>query len=341
MELSERKLKILLTIIELYSKKGEAVSSKVLSDIFGSYSSATIRNEMASLEVLGLLNQPHTSSGRVPTYLGYRVYIDNILKTGDLKKTEKHSINTLMTVTDFKPDYFLQIASNVLAQKTNYTSIVTLPSNGSVKIKGLEFIMINQKTVVATIVFSTTHVKNKVCRLDFAITSDVLEKFCNIVNSTITKIALSEMTPDIMEQIILTMGTYGLLLNPLVKAIVDMCTDIDVDNVIIGGRNNLFKFKDFESNIDNIFNILSNNTTIYKLLDTSIDDTRVMIGDEIGIDSISGSSIITAKYTFADGYKGSVSVIGPMRMDYGKVIPHIKYIADVVGKTFDDTIKED
>lgn len=341
MELSERKLNILAEIISLYNKTGEAVSSKMLSDIFGSYSSATIRNDMANLEALGFLNQPHTSSGRVPTYLGYRMYVDNILHTNDLKRTEKHAIDTLLTVNDLNPEYFLQIVSDVLATKTNYAAIATLPTNDYVTIKGLEFIMINNKTIVATVVFSTAHIKNKVCRLDVAISSSELDSFCKMVNSKIGKKHLGDLTPEFLENLILMLGTYNLFLMPLINAIKDMCGDLNNKNVILGGKNNLFKFNDFNSKIDDVFNILSNSNTIYRLLNTDDDHTKIIIGEETGIDSISGSSIITTKYTFGDNYKGTIGVIGPMRMDYENVIPHIEYIKNVVEDRFSNIVEED
>jgi len=336
MDLSERKLNILAEVISLYNEKGEAVSSKILSDSFGSYSSATIRNDMANLEALGFLSQPHTSSGRVPTYLGYRMYIDNILSTNSLKMVEKNAINTLLTVNDLNPEYFLQIVSDVLAEKTNYTAIVTLPTNDQITIKGLEFIMINSKTIVATIVFSTAHIKNKVCRLDVAISSDELDRFCKVVNSNINEKHLGDLTPEFLGNLIFMLGAYSLVLAPLITAIKEMC--IDNSSIILSGENNLFKFGDLNTKIDGIFNMLSNGNTIYRLLNTKSDNTEVIIGEETGIESIRGSSIITTKYVFGNNYKGTIGIIGPMRMDYENVIPHIEYIAGVVGEKFNDII---
>lgn len=341
MYVTERQIQILSRIIELYNETGEPVSSKMLANDLGKYSSATLRNEMAELEAIGLLKQPHTSSGRLPTYLGYRMYIDNILSTKNLKKVEKNAINTLLKVSNLNPQNFLEVAGDVLASMTNCVTVATFPTKSdTITIEAIEFILLNQKTVVATIVFSTAFVTNKVLRLDVAVSSDDLQSFCSIVNEEIQKKPLSDVNATFLENLMLTLGTYGMVLSPLIDAIEELCNEVIDNEIIVQGSNNLFKFSDIEFKIDNVFNVLSNKNTIYKILDVDTNSTNIIIGEETCIDAIKGASIITTNYRFKE-YKGTIAAIGPMRLDYGKVIPHIEYIADVVGKTFEDILKDD
>ena len=339
--LSERKIQILTTVIRLHTDTCEPVSSKSVHEELGLYSSATIRNEMATLESLGYLKQPHTSAGRVPTYIGYRLYINTLLNKESLTQETKSSINSVLQVSNLNPLHFLSVAVDALAMNTNYTTVVTLPNMDNVTVKGVEFIMINEKTIVATIVFSTANIKNQICKLDVAVSSDVLRKFCDAVNGEIKKRPVSEVTPELVEQLMLTLGAYGLVLAPLMTTVFDLCKPETKNDVIVKGEQNLFNHQDFEFQIENVFEALSDNETVYQLLNLSTSEgTSVIMGEETQLHQMNGSSIVTVKYNFGENHNGSIGVIGPMRMDYGKIIPQIEYFADVISKTLSETIDD-
>lgn len=344
MALSNRKEDILNAIISLYTKTGEPVGSKVLSELFlGAFSPATLRNEMAELENLGLLTQPHTSAGRIPTYLGYRYYIDQILEKKSLSQAQKYEVNHVLKVNDHSPLQFLQIANNALAQFTNYTAIAVAPTYKGITISGLEFIMINNKTVVATMVLSSADIKNKICKLEFAITSDILEKFCNLLNQKVSNKPLEDLTPDLLENILLTLGVYRVVLEPLIDAIQDMFYDAGngESDVMVQGKENLLVYKDLETQMHTLLNEISNKDTLFQLLQVNEEDTiSVILGDEAENQAMRGSSIVTARYSFGNDWSGIIGIIGPMRMDYGKIIPHISYFADVISDTLNEAIEE-
>lgn len=346
MELSERRADILSAVISLYNKTGDPVGSKVLSELFlGAFSPATLRNEMAELENLGLLTQPHTSAGRIPTYKGYRFFIDEILEKKNLSQTQKYKVNNVLKVSDHSPAQFIQIANNALAQFTNYTAIAIPPSYKGITISGLEFIMINNKTVVCTMVLSSADIKNKICKLEFAITSDVLEKFCNLLNQKVSKKPIEDLTPDLLENILLTMGVYRVVLEPLLNTIQEMfqATDSGEDDIMVEGKENLLVYKDLETQMHGLLKEISNKDTLFHLLqvaENKEDDIHVMFGEESDNEALKGSSIVTARYSFGQDWKGTIGIIGPMRMDYGKIIPHIAYFADVISDTLDEAIEE-
>lgn len=348
MALSERKSAILNAVISLYNKTGEPVGSKVLSELFdGRVSSATLRNEMADLEHLGFLTQPHTSAGRIPTYLGYRYFVDEILEKKSLSQTQKYKVNGILKVSDHSPLDFLKVANQALAQFTNYTAIALPPSYKGITITGLEFIMINNKTVVATVVLSSADVKNKVCKLEFAVTSEVLARFCNLINEKISKRPVEDLTPDFLENILLTLGVYRIVLEPLMQTILDIFNDVEntSNDIFVQGKENLLVYRDLEDEMQDLMRELSDTDSLFRLLrlynsETKANNVQVIIGDESQNEALKGSSIVTARYTFGDDWSGSIGIIGPMRMDYGKIIPHISYFADVISDTLNEAIEE-
>lgn len=337
--MDERKLKILAAIVDEYILTGEPVGSKTIAQLPNiKVSAATIRNDMAMLEQLGFLEQPHTSAGRIPTFNAYRLYIDKLMPTHLLSDEERKDLDDMLDTSTHTEEALMQSASKALVELTKCASVVANVSPQFSVITKVEVIPTGKRLYVLLLITSSGNIKNKVCRLEFDLTNEQLEFFSSYMQENLQGVQLDTLSTEMMEKLILAMGTYMMTLTPLMQAVYDLSKDLLLKEVQVSGQNNLLSCKDF--NQSEIIQFLEHKNEVAQLLDESFSGIHVMFGEESGQFVIGNSSMIVSKFQKGNKIAGSLGIIGPMRLDYAKIIPYIEYftqkISDIISKEDDD-----
>lgn len=343
MELSQRKQKILAAVVEQYIRTGEPVGSKaLLNSLDFSVSSATIRNEMAELASMGLLEQPHTSAGRVPTNLGYRYYVDHLMGVRGLDEALKRRIEAGVTMRNASPEAILERASDFLADMTDCAAVSTTPSDENAVIKRIEFVPVGTRTGMIAMLTSTGIIKSKVCRSDTDLNASLIEKFYNISEASFIGMPLDEIDPATVQTLAASTGADMLTMIPFISAVSDLATEAARTEVMLGGQSNLLHYGgDYANTVYELMEFLRRREPLSRLLSNDKDGVQVRIGNENKYKQLENSSVITASYTIDGDKKGSIGIIGPTRMDYAGLIPSVKYLTDLVGKMIEQTLNED
>ena len=240
MELSERKEKILAAVVEQYIKTGEPVGSKALLDSLDmSVSSATVRNEMADLGYLGLLDQPHTSAGRVPTGEGYRYYVDNLVSESELSEESRRLIDAGIGNANGDPESLLRHAGEALAYLTQCAAVMTTPSGENTKIKRVELVPISPHTAMIVLLASNGILRSKLFRLDSAIDTTICETFYNVAQAMLIGVPVSSLTPAYLQSIAARLGMESLAMFPMLSAVAELSQSAAQPHVFRSGQSNL------------------------------------------------------------------------------------------------------
>lgn len=335
-----RKLKILQAVVDEYILTGEPVGSKaIMSHIKAS--SATIRNEMAELEKQGYLEQPHTSAGRVPTYAGYRLYVDTLMEFDPLSEEEKRRLDSMLDEDAVTEEELINSASLALSQLTQCASVVASSAPRFSLISKVEVIPTGKRMYVILMITSNGKIKNKVCRLEFDLTHEQLEFFDKYMTENLTGVPIEEISEQTFENIRMAMGTYMMSLTPLLSELFSLAKEMTAQDIKLRGEKNLLTCKDFNQN--EIIDFLDNRSEIARFFDESFSGLQVSFSSENDGFVIHNSSIITAPYKRGDKNAGALGLIGPMRLNYAKFIPYLEYfserITDLLSKQ--DDIEED
>lgn len=340
MELDQRKLRVLSAIVETYTATGEPVSSKMVSYLMGGqFSSATVRNDMAALFDMGLIEQPHTSAGRIPSHLGYRVYVDKLMHCKPLDRKEKDRIDALFNIKNPDPDKLLEDATQALADQTGYATISTTFTTRSVAVKKVELIPVGERTVVILLVATNGIIKNKVCRVDFNITPAILEFFQSFANGRLAGKSIGDITTKYINSAAMALGEYARIFNPILSAIFDLCKEIYEGQYYQSGGTNLLGYEEFRQVAHDLLELLERREDIIGLITPLKNGVEVKIGRENAPAELAGSSLVVAKYRIGSDNLGALGVIGPVRLDYSKIIPHLEYFAETLGKLLSDAFE--
>lgn len=319
--MDDRKLKILSAVVDEYIVTGEPVGSKaIMSHV--SASSATIRNEMAELEKQGYLEQPHTSAGRVPTYKGYRLYVDKLMEQSPLSDDEKKRLDSMLPEDFVTEKDLVESASLALAELTKCATVVANSTPKFSLISKVEVIPTGKRMYVILMITSNGEIKNKVCRLEFDLTHEQLEFFDNFVKQNLSGVPISEISDANIEKLTEAMGTYMMTLSPLVSELLKMTRELD-NNVILKGQKNLLTCKDFDQT--DIISFLDNEKELMSFIDSTFSGLNVRFSPETEGFVIRNSSIITSPFSKGGRTAGALGLIGPMRIDYAKFIPYLEY----------------
>ncbi len=333
MEPTQRKMKILEAVVELYIRTGEPVGSKNLCDVLEfNVSSATVRNDMAELASLGLLEQTHTSSGRVPTELGYRVYLDNLMKMTPVTKQEQTAINDILYACADVPEHLLEKAAELLSHLTNCAAIAASPSGEEAVIRRISFVQTGRYTAMAVLITSTGSVKTKLFRCDFMITPDLLAMFDKVVSEKMTGLPVTGVTPAFMQTMAVSLGEMSMLMPNVLLAIHDAAKEAASTNVAIKGQSNLFVMPELASaDGKKVMELMGHSSELSKLLKTAGSKASVLIGSEIRNPALASLSVIVTHYTASSECTGALALIGPVRMNYPKIISMLEYVTEIVG----------
>lgn len=347
MDLDERKLKILNAIIKSYLETGEPVGSRTISkceDI--GLSSATIRNEMADLEEMGYIIQPHTSSGRVPTDLGYRLYVDNMMKNRldslDKKEQELAEMKEFLDDKVEKVEKLLEDTAKLLASNTNYATMVTTPVNKSRKLKFIQLSLIEEGKILCVVVTQKNTVKNRIINIEEPITSEDVLKMNLLINTALSGLSFEEINVGLISRITNQAGDNANLVRDIIDIIGLTLTSNDDFRVYTSGANNIFKYPELSETqtASEIISTFEEKKLLTALVENNNadkeekDDIQVYIGSESNVSSMKDCSIVTATYEIEDGVKGTIGIIGPKRMDYEKVVESLNAVKDQLGMKF-------
>ncbi len=331
-----RSMKILAAIVDEYIRTGEPVGSKALAEKPGiSVSSATIRNTMAALEQEGYLDHPHTSAGRVPTYKGYRFYIDNLMDPVPLDQKDIDRLDGILeeAVHDSSAppeEALIQSASAALADITKCATFSTNHVSQFSVITKVDVIPTGRRMYVLLMITSSGAIKNRVCRMQFDLTNEQMEFFTNFISKNLQGVNLAEMTDEYINKLTEALGAYMITLSPLLDAVCELSNDLMQENVDVQGKSNLLECQEFP--VVDVMKFLENKNELSALLDSTFSGINIRFGGEGSTDTvaISNSSFVSGTY-YKDGVPaGTLGVIGPMRLDYRKVIPYIEYFSNKI-----------
>ncbi|MCG7407878.1 heat-inducible transcriptional repressor HrcA [Paenibacillus sp. ACRRX] len=322
--LTERQRLILTAIVDDYISSAEPVGSRSISkrgDV--AFSPATIRNEMADLEELGYLEQPHTSAGRIPSQKGYRYYVDHLVRLDDLSPEEVIRLKTMFAEKITAMEQVVQHTSTVLAQLTNYTSIALGPEMFNTSLRHFQLLPLSEDTAVAIIVTSTGHVENKTVPIPPGVSAAELEKVVNILNAKLTGIPLIQLRAQLYTEVGQELTKYVSHAQEMIAMIENVMSGEEVHReVYLSGTTNMLtqpEFKDVDR-IKTIWDLLEETPTLIKVVGESPTGIQVRIGQENSHEAIANCSLITATYTYDGQTLGTIGLLGPTRMEYAKVM---------------------
>ncbi|MCQ2496953.1 MAG: heat-inducible transcriptional repressor HrcA [Lachnospiraceae bacterium] len=325
MELDDRKLKILQAVIKNYLETGEPVGSRTISKFTDlNLSSATIRNEMADLEELGYIVQPHTSAGRIPTDKGYRLYVDTMMQD---KVDEVNNMRDVLIEKADKMENLLQQVAKLLAMNTNYATMVTTPKYRSRKIKFIQLTEVDEYQVLAVIVLEGNIVKNKMFTSAVALQKEETLKLNLALNTFLQGLDIEEINIGLVQKLKSQVGDYANLVTEILDAVAQALNEEGDVRVYTSGATNILKYPELSdmSKAREILTTLENKEELTQFVENNgqpVDkkSIQVYIGDENQVDSMKDCSVVTATYEIEEGIYGKVGIIGPKRMDYEKVV---------------------
>ena len=322
--MDERKLKILQAIIRNYLDTGEPVGSRTISKYTDlNLSSATIRNEMADLEELGFIVQPHTSAGRIPSDKGYRLYVDLLLQD---KVQEVENMKEILIEKADRLENLLQQVAKLLAVNTQYTTMVSTPQYKK-KVKFIQLTEVDEHQLLAVIVFERNIVKNKIIHIASSLSKETLLKLNIIINTFLQGLDLGEITLPVISQMKEQAGEYRTIVNDILDAIMQAVTEEEDIEIYTSGTTNILRYpelSDREKAVDLLYTFEEKKVLSEFIQDKMEDEEKrgiqVYIGDETPVESMKECSVVTATYEVEEGVYGKVGIIGPKRMDYQKVV---------------------
>lgn len=321
--LSDRKKQILKAIVDAHIAGGEPVGSKVLMQQIAC-SSATIRNEMAELEEMGYLEQPHASSGRVPSELGYRFYVDTLVEHYAMTAREIAQINQALKTKMSELDQILATASSLASNLTNYTGFALKPRAREITVQKYEAIYIAPGQFVLVMVADDGTVKTRNVKLDLTFDSASVARLASVLNQHLTGCRASEITLPVMVAMEQAMAEDGALIGPVVKLIYETVSESDRGELKVTGVDRLLQYPEYSDarELKGLLGALEQKNDLMDMISTAAADKPhgVVIGSEVSVKEMNNSTVVF-KTIVKDGKPmGAIGVIGPLRMDYARVL---------------------
>ena len=341
-ELSERKKIILKALVEAHIEGGEPVGSKyIVQNNLLSCSSATIRNEMAELEQMGYLVQPHTSAGRVPSEMGYRFYVDTLVEQYAQTTREVVQINQLLKAKMAEIDQILETASRLASSMTNYTGIAIKPKASSATMQKFELVSIDDNNFAILMITSGGVVKTKKVKTYNPVSGEALRRLCELMNDSLCGLSADMITLPIIMEMETEMGEGAHLVNPAVKAVYEVMNELDGGEMRYSGINQLLKYPEYSDTqqFGQLLGTLENQDEILDLVSQSdSDDINVLIGSESPVQVMNNSSLVFKPIKKNGKTVGVIGVLGPRRMNYKQVLKTIDEITGSISTMIDGEI---
>ncbi|MEM9469766.1 MAG: heat-inducible transcriptional repressor HrcA [Pseudomonadota bacterium] len=333
--LNNRAQQIFLRIVENYLETGEPTGSRTLSRSIEA-SAATIRNDMADLEYLGLLEAPHVSAGRMPSEVGLRFFVDGVMERGDLNDIERAALEAECANKELSPAQMLERASTLLSGLSASAGLVVAPTKSQKSIRHIEFVSLDTRRAMVIIVPDDGMVENRVIDLPEGITTDILKQAGAFLSEKLYGKSFGDMKNAITEEIKARRSELGGLTQKVIEA--GLAIQLDDGKLIVRGRSNLLQDKQAVQDIERLqflMEQLEAKETISKLLEDASDanGVKIYIGSENKIFEGSGHSLILSPYTNGSNtIVGAIGVIGPTRLNYGKIIPSVNCMAEIISR---------
>ncbi|MGN0436069.1 MAG: heat-inducible transcriptional repressor HrcA [Wujia sp.] len=340
MELDDRKKKILRAIVANYLETGEPVGSRTISKFTDlNLSSATIRNEMADLEEMGYIIQPHTSAGRIPTDAGYRFYVDRLME----EKEEVEDVKSSLLERVDRMELLLKQVAKVLAYNTNYATMVTAPNYNNKTVKFIQLSQVDIDNLLAVIVVDGNIIKNQMIRVDVALDNEDVLKFNILLNTFLQGASLEDINLEMIQAMKKQAGEYGEILDQIFQGIIDAIHEADELEIYTSGATNILKYPELGdiSKTSELLEAFENKDELSHLLEETVNKDndnetgiQVYIGNEASVKQMKDCSLVTATYEMPEGAKGTIGIIGPKRMDYKKVVSTLKNLTTELDEIF-------
>ncbi|KPA19828.1 Heat-inducible transcription repressor HrcA [Shimia sp. SK013] len=343
-EMNDRSREVFRRVVESYLDTGDPVGSRTLTrSLSESVSAATIRNVMQDLEYLGLLDSPHVSAGRVPTQMGLRMFVDGLLEVGDLDTGDREKIDATLGNNSGDVGAMLDSVSTALSGVTQGASLVLAPKHEA-PIKHIEFVSLAHDRALVVLVFADGHVENRLFTPPLGQTPSSMREAANFLNAVAEGRTLSELGSAVKQEIAKRRQEIDSLARDMVENGLALWADGEEqpERLIVRGRANLLGAEGNDEDLDRIrtlFDDLERKRDIADFLQLAEDGdgVRIFIGSENKLFSLSGSSLVVSPYMNADRkIVGAVGVIGPKRLNYGRIVPIVDYTAQLVGKLLSD-----
>lgn len=331
LQLSERKIKILQAIIRNYLETGEPVGSRTISKYTDlNLSSATIRNEMSDLEEMGYIVQPHTSAGRIPSDMGYRLYVDTMMEEKD---RELEELKEMILEKEDKMDNLLKQVAKLLAVNTNYASMISAPTVHGNKLKFIQLSKVDVNQLLAVIVMEGNVIKNNILSVAQELSDEIILKLNIMLNTYLNGLALEEINLALITSLKQQAGIHSGIIGDVIDAIAEGIKAEEDLEIYTSGANNIFKYPELadQRRASEIINTFEEKQMLTELVQETLSDEantgiQVYIGNETPIQAMKDCSVVTATYELGEGMRGTIGIIGPKRMDYDKVIGTLKRI---------------
>lgn len=327
--MDNRKKKILQAIIEEYIDTAEPVSSGSIVKKYGlDLSSATIRNEMADLEKVGYIEKPHTSSGRVPSAKGYRLYVDELMNDKKISLSEIKYIQSKLMAKVNEIEDLTKIATSTISEVTHYTTVAIGPKNEMQNIDEIKFVSLGSRILMAVILTDTGIIKETIIKFNQDITDDQVETLNFIFNNKLKGKPLDSIDKPLEEYIFSHMNYSLEVIKPIMQQLNKVINK--EEKIYLEGANRAFDLPEFKSLevAKKFINVIDQKEIVADLLNTGFaNDINVYIGSENDNEKLKDFSIVTFKHKYKNKNLGTIGIIGPTRMDYSKVISVMKYIS--------------
>jgi heat-inducible transcriptional repressor len=340
-ELSERKKQILRAIVDAHISMGEPVGSKYLTQSSAlSCSAATVRNEMAELEEMGYLEQPHTSAGRVPSVAGYRFYVDSLLKQSSITAGEIEQINQTIKGKLAELDLIMARAARLASSITNYTA-VSIKKSSSASFKRFEIMYIGVSEFILLMLTQSNSVKNRSIHSHLILEKQDCEKLASLLNIYLANRTADEITLSCVYAIEAEMGEKSEIVNTVVKAVYEAIGELDEGEMRLEGLNRLLEYPEY-ADVDHmrgLMGLMERKSDLMDVIttDSSSDDVHIYIGSENSVDVMKNSTLVF-KTVRRDGKPiGAIGIIGPCRMDYSRVIATVDRLASSIADALGDS----
>ena len=337
--MSSRRLEILRAIVDEYVATQEPVGSKSIADRHGlGISPATIRNEMAVLEEEGLITQPHTSAGRIPTDLGYRVFVDKLATVKPLSSAERRAIETFLEGALDLDDVVMRTV-RLLADVTKQVAVVQYPSMVKSRVRHVEIVSLTSSRLMVILITDAGRIEQRAIEL----TKDVPDQFISAIRNQLNNAMMGQSLPDVAERLTGIMESYSTTdrrdVAIVLSTVIEMAMEQPEQKVVLAGTANLARFQeDFSAKIHPVLEALEEQVVLLRLLGDANETVKVRIGSEQSETNLRSTSLVTVGYGSDASPLGALGIIGPTRMDYAGSMAAVSAVARYVGRFINEGV---
>ncbi len=338
MAISKRHEEIIKAVVDMYINDKEPVASSALQDYLDlTLSSATLRNEMAYLTKQGFLNQPHVSSGRVPTNKAYRYYIENLEENIKLTNVEKECIKSKFDMLDHDSQRFLQGAAELFSDMFKVTTIIAPPLDKDLKFANFTILKTGKFDVVLIGVTSRGEVHTRVIRLEREINNTDMQQLTVLLNTRLCFVSWEDVDKHYFMALMKELNKENPAFSQIIRGALALMKIASTQTIHVRGEQYLLGTKDFEYNIADVLKVISNKEALKEIITPKLDGISVVFGDELPIKNINNVCFISKKYYVGSAVSGAICVVCPQTVDYSKLFASIQYFTQLLSQTITGT----